>query len=269
MDPQFQLTACAIGKIWRKHRRVLPSDVRDAFIPFLRTLGRHFLPQGDGSMHCARHEVGELLALLTKVAVPCTQQPSPDPIGLEKDVHEVFTKVEKVEYIRLQAPMEDECNVRNVVPSLTRDSEDQGSSEEPDDTVHDCSADLSGSVVHGGSVAEVADVGSEIHDGVIVSSSRDLPPLCPLCICRLPSKQLVVRKAGPNMGRKFWFCRKPEGERCPFFQWHEEPQEVAGVVADLAFSADAHDAHEIAEVVRSCPFCTAFSTCRRCSSPDG
>ena len=59
-----------------------------------------------------------------------------------------------------------------------------------------------------------------------------LSSVSPLCTCRLPSIQLVVRKAGPNMGRMFWLCGNSEGQRCPFFQWLDEPHVVAERLQD-------------------------------------
>eukprot|EP00403_Amphidinium_massartii_P008089 CAMPEP_0178419438 /NCGR_PEP_ID=MMETSP0689_2-20121128/25610_1 /TAXON_ID=160604 /ORGANISM="Amphidinium massartii, Strain CS-259" /LENGTH=528 /DNA_ID=CAMNT_0020040875 /DNA_START=27 /DNA_END=1613 /DNA_ORIENTATION=+ len=45
----------------------------------------------------------------------------------------------------------------------------------------------------------------------------------PLCQCGVPSVQLTVRKEGPNTGRIFFKCPKPQGEQCRFFQWADEP----------------------------------------------
>ena len=52
------------------------------------------------------------------------------------------------------------------------------------------------------------------------------PPPAPLCKGHQePSVQRVVKKPGPNQGRKFWVCHRGEGRigdknaRCDFFQW--------------------------------------------------
>lgn len=50
----------------------------------------------------------------------------------------------------------------------------------------------------------------------------------PPCPCGLPSTQLTVRKEGPNMGRIFYKCSKPQGEQCGHFQWADEPPRADG-----------------------------------------
>ena len=50
---------------------------------------------------------------------------------------------------------------------------------------------------------------------------------CPLCLCGQLSMQLTVRKEGPNMGRMFFKCSKPQGEQCHYFQWADQPLRVA------------------------------------------
>lgn len=50
----------------------------------------------------------------------------------------------------------------------------------------------------------------------------------PACPCGLPSMQLTTRKEGPNMGRVFYKCAKPQGEQCGHFQWADEPPRPAG-----------------------------------------
>jgi AP endonuclease-2 len=51
------------------------------------------------------------------------------------------------------------------------------------------------------------------------------PPPPPLCNCGLPMTQQVVRKEGPNKGRTFFTCSKPEGAKgdpkshCGAFTW--------------------------------------------------
>ncbi|KAL8600868.1 hypothetical protein ACOMHN_045006 [Nucella lapillus] len=43
-----------------------------------------------------------------------------------------------------------------------------------------------------------------------------------VCICGDDALQLTVRKEGPNTGRQFYKCRKPQGEGCNFFLWADE-----------------------------------------------
>lgn len=43
-----------------------------------------------------------------------------------------------------------------------------------------------------------------------------------LCNCHEQAKQLTVRKEGPNQGRQFYKCSKPQGTGCDFFLWAEE-----------------------------------------------
>ncbi|XP_014209436.1 DNA topoisomerase 3-alpha [Copidosoma floridanum] len=40
-----------------------------------------------------------------------------------------------------------------------------------------------------------------------------------MCNCHQVAKQLTVRKEGPNQGRIFYKCAKPQGESCDFFLW--------------------------------------------------
>merc|ERR1740130_1081093 len=52
------------------------------------------------------------------------------------------------------------------------------------------------------------------------------PPVAdgPPCGCGQPSNQRTTRKEGPNCGRVFFCCAKPQGpERCRYFQWADEP----------------------------------------------
>ncbi|KAK7494417.1 hypothetical protein BaRGS_00014309 [Batillaria attramentaria] len=43
-----------------------------------------------------------------------------------------------------------------------------------------------------------------------------------VCNCGDDAVQLTVRKEGPNTGRQFYKCRKPQGEGCNFFLWADE-----------------------------------------------
>lgn len=50
----------------------------------------------------------------------------------------------------------------------------------------------------------------------------------PSCQCGQPCVELTVKKEGPNQGRVFYKCGKPESERCQYFQWADEPPRHAG-----------------------------------------
>ena len=51
----------------------------------------------------------------------------------------------------------------------------------------------------------------------------------PPCSCGTPSIQLTVRKEGPNTGRMFYKCSKPQGQgQCNYFQWADEPIQALG-----------------------------------------
>ncbi|XP_058446097.1 DNA topoisomerase 3-alpha [Malaya genurostris] len=52
-----------------------------------------------------------------------------------------------------------------------------------------------------------------------------------MCRCSLPTKELTVKKDGPNKGRPFFACPKAQNEQCGFFQWADEntaPQASSG-----------------------------------------
>merc|ERR550532_1736228 len=52
------------------------------------------------------------------------------------------------------------------------------------------------------------------------------PPVQSLaCNCGTPAASRTVRKDGPNQGRDFFCCPKPQGEQCGFFKFADE---VAG-----------------------------------------
>ncbi|KAK9765124.1 DNA topoisomerase, variant 3 [Basidiobolus ranarum] len=44
----------------------------------------------------------------------------------------------------------------------------------------------------------------------------------PKCSCGDHSALRTVRKEGPNTGRQFYGCSKPQGQGCDFFQWSDE-----------------------------------------------
>ncbi|XP_021921836.1 DNA topoisomerase 3-alpha [Zootermopsis nevadensis] len=43
-----------------------------------------------------------------------------------------------------------------------------------------------------------------------------------VCQCGMPAKRLTVQKDGPNKGRQFYACQKPQHERCNFFKWADD-----------------------------------------------
>ena len=48
-------------------------------------------------------------------------------------------------------------------------------------------------------------------------------PVQPLaCNCGMPAASRTVRKEGPNKGRDFFCCSKPQGEQCGFFKFADE-----------------------------------------------
>ena len=71
-------------------------------------------------------------------------------------------------------------------------------------------------VVQGGMSAPQGDGGAKVGGSSAASASG------PLCICGQPSTQLAVRKEGPNTGRKFYKCSRPQGQGCDYFQWADE-----------------------------------------------
>lgn len=67
------------------------------------------------------------------------------------------------------------------------------------------------------------------------------------CNCPQPNNQaklLTVKKAGPNLGKEFYACAKPQGEQCGYFSWADTtgtgpgpqvvPQKSQGVQEILA-----------------------------------
>ncbi|KAG7553551.1 hypothetical protein FFLO_03058 [Filobasidium floriforme] len=68
------------------------------------------------------------------------------------------------------------------------------------------------------------------------AQNRPAPPLRPpsrpdnegpQCSCGMPAVQRTVQKAGPNQGKTFHTCSKPQGEQCGFFEW-DDPDGQAG-----------------------------------------
>jgi DNA topoisomerase III len=43
---------------------------------------------------------------------------------------------------------------------------------------------------------------------------------CPTC--KIPAKQLTVKKEGPNKGRMFYLCPNKDSNKCNFFKWADE-----------------------------------------------
>lgn len=43
-----------------------------------------------------------------------------------------------------------------------------------------------------------------------------------LCSCHLTAVKRKVSKAGPNTGRDFYCCPKPQNEGCRYFKWADE-----------------------------------------------
>jgi len=43
-----------------------------------------------------------------------------------------------------------------------------------------------------------------------------------ICYCNLPAIQLIVKKYGPNNGRKFYKCSKYNDDKCKYFKWEDE-----------------------------------------------
>jgi hypothetical protein len=41
----------------------------------------------------------------------------------------------------------------------------------------------------------------------------------PICSCHLTCRRLICRKEGPNFGREFWRCPRPQTQQCEFFMW--------------------------------------------------
>jgi DNA topoisomerase-3 len=54
------------------------------------------------------------------------------------------------------------------------------------------------------------------------------------CKCEESAVQRTVLKEGPNIGRLFWVCPKPQGTdaRCDYFEWDDEPQRKASAKGD-------------------------------------
>ena len=60
------------------------------------------------------------------------------------------------------------------------------------------------------------------------------------CVCNQEAKLLETKKPGPNQGRKFYACAKPQGSQCDFFCWEgETPRTVKARVAPTALQSTA------------------------------
>lgn len=57
----------------------------------------------------------------------------------------------------------------------------------------------------------------------------------PKCRCGEHAVKRTVRKEGPNKGKEFFVCRKPQGEQCRYFEW------ASAVVAGSKRGGDAWD----------------------------
>ncbi|KAL7411436.1 DNA topoisomerase [Mrakia frigida] len=53
------------------------------------------------------------------------------------------------------------------------------------------------------------------------ATSSPPPTSTPQCGCISDAIKRTVGKPGPNKGRKFWACRRGEGNSCGFFQWSD------------------------------------------------
>lgn len=42
----------------------------------------------------------------------------------------------------------------------------------------------------------------------------------------MPAKIVVVKKQGPNKGRQFYACSKPQVEQCDFFEWADAQKQA-------------------------------------------
>ena len=63
----------SLGPIWKKHRRDLPSDVREAFVNLMATIGTHVVPDPvegvAASEQDTRSDIKEVIDLFRLVAV--------------------------------------------------------------------------------------------------------------------------------------------------------------------------------------------------------
>ena len=50
---------------------------------------------------------------------------------------------------------------------------------------------------------------------------------------QMPGKLLIVKKDGPNKGRRFYGCCFPADQRCKFFMWAEENPDVLPLLLEL------------------------------------
>lgn len=54
----------------------------------------------------------------------------------------------------------------------------------------------------------------------------------PSCECGQVAVRFTVNKAGPNLGRNFFKCAKPQGQQCRFFSW-EDSNDVSVAVSHV------------------------------------
>ena len=52
--------------------------------------------------------------------------------------------------------------------------------------------------------------------------NANIPSNIPKCNCNQDAVSKTVRKEGPNVGRIFYSCSKPEGQRCSYFVFEDE-----------------------------------------------
>uniref|UniRef100_A0A1A9WUA1 DNA topoisomerase n=1 Tax=Glossina brevipalpis TaxID=37001 RepID=A0A1A9WUA1_9MUSC len=75
-----------------------------------------------------------------------------------------------------------------------------------------------------------------IQDDVNVDVTDDLAKTAIVCSeCRQPTKELTVKKDGPNKGRIFYVCSKSNS--CKFFQWANESQQCESMVTNPTSSS--------------------------------
>eukprot|EP00747_Dinoflagellata_sp_TGD_P028862 gnl/TRDRNA2_/TRDRNA2_133529_c3_seq2.p1 gnl/TRDRNA2_/TRDRNA2_133529_c3~~gnl/TRDRNA2_/TRDRNA2_133529_c3_seq2.p1 ORF type:complete len:581 (-),score=88.09 gnl/TRDRNA2_/TRDRNA2_133529_c3_seq2:65-1570(-) len=86
----------------------------------------------------------------------------------------------------------------------------------------------------------------------------------PACRCGMPSIQRTVRKEGPNCGKHFYTCAKPQGQQCGFFEWLDNTDGGSGGQSN-AFSAGSSGAvgssGGIPGPVASAPLCQCQLPC--------
>jgi len=70
-------------------------------------------------------------------------------------------------------------------------------------------------------------------------------PMARLCGCGLAKKRVITKKVGPNQGRAFWACPKPQGQQCDgAFEWEDEGDkkvDIEGTREDFNKSTGAYE----------------------------